>query len=363
MRTIAPLCSGLALLVWCTVPTAASAAPNKRKGHAASAKKTDGRSAAKPEASGGDDPLQKQLEWEAKLLGPSSEKKIDHAKIQKLQAEELARREKQEKLEKERKEREAALAASRKDVATPSTRDVPTIEETATAPVPAKPVEKHDDAFVDKLLKSDRPITKKRASAGPDEVDDLLKQAKDDKKAGHKSRSDGVDELLATADKQAPIITSEPKVEAPEPVSAEAAARESALKAIAAAKAQEELQRGRNKRPAVPDAAVLRAQAQTGRPSMMLAAPEKSDWTDPFEADGSKGATGRSRKAGMGGDSAAPASANRPAAGRRPPAARPPSEGGGWHDPFENSGGSKRPAAKPAKPAGKSRQGWKDPFA
>lgn len=361
MRTIAPLCSGLALLVWCTVPTAALAAP-KRKSHATVAKKPEPKADAPKD---GDDPLQKQLEWEAKVLGPSSEKKIDHAKIQRLQAEELARREKQEKLEKERKEREAALAAQRKDVAAPSTREVPTIEETATAPVPAKPVEKHDDAFVDKLLKNDRPLPKKKVSAGPDEVDDLLKHAKEEKKSVRKSRSDGVDELLATADKQAPIVTSAPKAEAPEPVSAEAAAREAALKAIAAAKAQEELQRGRSKKPVIPDAAVLRAQAQAqpaARPSMILAAPEKSDWTDPFDADASKStASARNRRAG--GERGAPMLNNRPAAGRRPPAAHPPTEGGGWHDPSENNGGAKRPAAKPTKPAGKSRQGWKDPFA
>src|SRR4051812_26191609 len=96
----------------------ASAAPPKAK--AAGGQK---------EISADDKGLQKQMDWENKLLGPNTEKKIDLAKIQKLQAEEAARREKQQKVDAEKKEREAALAAQRKDVRSPSTRDVPNIEE------------------------------------------------------------------------------------------------------------------------------------------------------------------------------------------------------------------------------------------
>jgi len=132
------------------------------------------------ELSSSDDALDKQMDWENKILGPNAEKKIDLAKIQKLQAEEMARREKQEKIDradKERKEREeAAAAAAKRNVKAAGTHDVPEIEE--APPPPKQPVEKHDDAFVDHLLKDKGGTKKKSAAQTNDAVDELLNASK-----------------------------------------------------------------------------------------------------------------------------------------------------------------------------------------
>src|SRR3569623_1229297 len=82
-------------------------------GTAIAAPKAKAQKKSAKELSSSDDALDKQMDWENKILGPNAEKKIDLAKLQTLQAEEMARREKQEKIdraEKERKEREAAAA-------------------------------------------------------------------------------------------------------------------------------------------------------------------------------------------------------------------------------------------------------------
>src|SRR3569623_950314 len=84
-------------------------------GTANAAPKAKAQKKSAKELSSSDDALDKQMDWENKILGPNAEKKIDLAKLQTLQAEEMARREKQEKVdraEKERKEREAAAAAA-----------------------------------------------------------------------------------------------------------------------------------------------------------------------------------------------------------------------------------------------------------
>ena len=72
----------------------------------------------------------------------------------------------------------AAKEAAQRNVHAPSSREVPEIQE---APPPPK-AEKHDDAFVDKLLK-EKGLPKKKASVTNDEVDELLNQAKQDKPA------------------------------------------------------------------------------------------------------------------------------------------------------------------------------------
>ena len=331
------------------------------------------------EISSTEDALQKQLDWENKILGPNTEKKIDLAKIQKLQAEETARREKQEKIdkvEKERRDREAEkAAAAQRNVRAPSTRDMPEIEE---AP-PPKPVEKHDDAFVDKLLKDKGVSKKKSVAATNDDVDQLLNQAKVEKSpaAGGKAKggkSDSVDQLLATADKQPTIKTTTKRPSATdEPVSAEAAAREAAMKAIAAATAKNEEERNRNRKPVVPDAAVLRARAEASAranpaldpPSRSATAPTKASWSDPFAAESDPPSSKRSKvttsvrppspSEDLGGDVAPPPSSKR--------------GGASWKDPFETGGGSAPPAPRsrtgsPAKgKKAKHPANWKDPFA
>lgn len=368
-----------------------------------------------------DDGLQKQMDWENKLLGPNTEKKIDLVKIQKLQAEETARREKQDKLdrvERDRKEREAALAAQRRDVKAPSSREVPAVVE---APVPARPVEKHDDAFVDKLLKDGKSgySSKKRPTVSNDDVDELLAKAKQDKGASIAPRpakggkTDSVDQLLATADKQQAIKTTTKKPSDAEPVSAELAARESALKAMALAATKAQQDRDRSKRLSIPDAAMLRAPQQTASredsPAVPARAPatapragaredrDESDngaearrevadhggWKDPFASEPASPPRG----AKISSTTVVPASV-RPASGaRHAPAFRPtgddgdpaPASAGGkgaagasdWKDPFDSAGGvdgagtKARPAspkAKPAKPR-KRPPHWKDPFA
>lgn len=325
------------------------------------------------ELSSSDDALDKQMDWENKILGPNAEKKIDLAKIQKLQAEEMARREKQDKVDradKERKEREeAAAAAAKRNVKAAGSHDVPEIEE--TPPPPKQPVEKHDDAFVDRLLKDKSSGKKKSAAQTNDAVDELLNASKPDKpvasaKTGRSGKSDSVDQLLATADKEPTIKTTVHKSQAEEePVSAEAAAREAAMKAIAAAAAKNDA--NRSKRPVIPDAAVLRARAEASAranpPPPSRSAPpaaSKAAWSDPFATDNPP--------------TDYPSKKSRVSTSVRPPEVDPPpptsgrrgsSRGGNWKDPFDaGQGGGGSPRSKPAKgKPSKHPPNWKDPFA
>ena len=183
--------------------------------------------------------------------------------------------------------------------------------------------------------------------------------------------------MLATADKQAGIKTTARKpVDVPEPVSAEAAAREATLKAIAAAAAKAQEERARNRRPAVPDAAMLRAQqVSVTRPQAdrTKATPARAaTWADPFAADGASGAGSHGR--GKNTPTAALPASSRgvSTAGRHAPPASRPARKRQWHlaDPFDSAGGGgaakPRPAPGKAAPAarpGKHAPNWKDPFA
>jgi|GEM_PF-2200810 len=365
---------GLALSV--TLPCvslAAGPALAARKGKPAPASPAAKKSAQ--ELSSTDDALQKQMDWENKILGPNTEKKIDLAKIQKLQAEETARRERQEKIdrvEREKKERElAAKEAAQRNVQAPSSREMPEIQE---APPPPKPAEKHDDAFVDKLM-TGKGLPKKKVATN-DDVDELLKATKQEKPAqvGGKSKGgDTVDQLLATADKQPSIKTTAKRpVATDEPVSAEAASREAAMKAIAAATAKAEEDRNRNRKPVIPDAAILRARAEANAranpPSPLrpaAASTAKAGWSDPFAADADSPVSSKRGKV---------SATVRPPAPDLEPQPSPSKRGnrlggsGGWKDPFDagDAPSRARPSA-PAKaaPAGKSKHpaNWKDPFA
>lgn len=329
------------------------------------------------EISSTDDALQKQMDWENKILGPTTEKKIDLAKIQKLQADETARREKQEKIDKvdrERKDRElAAKEAAQRNVKAAGSHEVPEIQE---APPPPKPAEKHDDAFVDKLM-TGKNLPKKKAAATNDDVDELLRAAKQEKPtqvAGKSKGGDGVDALLATADKQPTIKTTTKRPTASdEPVSAEAASREAAMKAIAAASAKADEERNRNKRPAIPDAAILRARAEANaranppspmRSASASASSSKPGWNDPFAAEAESPVSSKRGKV---------SATVRPPAPELEPAPAPSKRGGrsgaaGWKDPFDagdSAPARSRPAPAKAAPAGKSKHpaNWKDPFA
>lgn len=375
MRSMFCLPSALAIaLLWASPALAAprsksasGAKDNSKDGAKDSARRTG------KEISTDDRALDKQMDWEAKVLGPNTVKKIDLAKIQKLQAEELARREKQEKIDqadKDRKEREAAAAeAAQRNVKAPSTREVPAIPE----PAPAKPVEKHDDAFVDKLLTGKG--EKKKVAVSDDDVDQLLNKVKQEKSPGAagkgRGKADNVDQLLATADKQASIKTTVRKpAEANEAVSAEAAAREATLKAIAAAAAQAQEERAR-KRPAIPDGAVMRAQGAAARSPDQApkASASRAGWNDPFASDGASTGSSKARSKGTPATTV-PAASSRPpagAAGRHPPATRP-SGNDTWKDPFDSGGGGAKPRNAPSKAAPAARPGkhppnWKDPFA
>ena len=366
---------GLALL-W---PSSGWSAPKSKSTDGAESKSESKKTTKEISA---DDGFQKQMDWENKLLGPNTEKKIDLAKIQKLQAEETARREKQEKLdkvEKERKEREAALAAQRQDVKAPSTREVPSVEE---APPPPKPVEKHDDAFVDKLLKDGKSGEHKHAAVSNDDVDQLLNKVKQDNGATitpkpKSGRADSVDQLLATADKQQAIKTTARKPAEAEPVSAEAAAREATLKAIAAAAAKAEEERNRNRRPAIPDAAMLAhrqpaAEVVREAPPAPRALPVKETpvvaapapaaqaataWKDPFANEAPVAPARRAKVSAT----IAPATSRHGAAGRHAPSTRPAGNDTA-QDPFEGGGANKARPAAPKKSRKRSAH-WKDPFA
>ena len=359
--------TGLALVIGMSFAT------SHGTGTAWAAPKAKAQKKSAKELSSSDDALDKQMDWENKILGPNTEKKIDLAKIQKLQAEETARREKQDKIdraEKERKEREeAAAAAAKRNVKAAGTHDVPDIEE--APPPPKQPVEKHDDAFVDKLLKDKGGTKKKSAVQTNDDVDELLNASKQEKPAvaAKRGKSDSVDQLLATADKEPTIKTTVHKSAAEEePVSAEAAAREAAMKAIAAAAAKND--QNRAKRPVIPDAAVLRARADatartTPPPRSASPAAAKAAWTDPFASDNPP--------------SNYPSKKSRVSTSVRPPDVDPPPPptsgrrgssrsggGGNWKDPFDaGEGGGSAPRSKPGKPAkpAKHPPNWKDPFA
>ena len=331
------------------------------------------------ELSSSDDALQKQMDWEDKVLGPNTEKKIDLAKIQKLQAEETARRERQEKIdrvEKEKREREAEkAAAAQRNVRAPSSREVPEIEEAPLLSL--KPAEKHDDAFVDHLLKDKGASKKKSAAVTNDEVDQLLNASKPDKQAGRTKggRTDSVDQILSTADKEPSIktVTKRPTL-ADEPVSAEAAAREAAMKAIAAAAAKNEEERNRNKRPVVPDAAVLRARAEaqaranpTPPSAPSRSGATKASWNDPFANEPDD--VPRSSKGSKVTTSVRPPSPSDDLDGD--PAPAPPAKRAGgpsWKDPFDGGGSTTPSRRTKARKSGSARKAkhpanWKDPFA
>jgi hypothetical protein len=364
---------GLALTM--TLPCMSLAAGDAFAAPKGKAAANPGAKKSSKEISSTDDALQKQMDWENKILGPNTEKKIDLAKIQKLQAEETARREKQEKIDKvdrEKKERElAAKEAAQRNVKAAGTHEVPEIQE---APPPPKPVEKHDDAFVDKLMTGKGSPKKKAATATNDDVDELLRAAKQEKSApvaGKGKGGDGVDALLASADKQPTIKTTTKRPTASdEPVSAEAASREAAMKAIAAATAKAEEDRNRNRKPVIPDAAVLRARAEANaraNPSPMRSASASSSkpgWNDPFASEAESPVSSKRGKVSATVRPPAPDLEPAPAPSKR--GAR--SGGAGWKDPFDagDSAPSRaRPAAPAKAPAGKSKHpaNWKDPFA
>jgi hypothetical protein len=313
---------------------------------------------AKNVAPADDGNLQNTLSWEDKVMGPETNKKIDLKKIEELQAKEKARREKAEKDDKERREREAAQAAQRKDVAAPATKEV----EVEEAPVPVKPAVKHDDAFVDKLM-NDKGGPKKKVSQGPDDVDQLLAKVKDNKGgAPAAKKNDSVDQLLTSAEKQPTRTT----VTRPSPAlqttkSDEEAAREEALRALAAAQAKLAADRAKQRQqPAVPDAAVLKARMAAENGEAAAPAPKKAaptltttstpasassdSWSDPFTTTDSPRGHKGALKHGKG-----------PANGAK----------GGWGDPFDSGGGKARPGGKAAGKGQKKTKdpNWSDPFA
>jgi len=339
---VACLCVPSAMAVSWT--TSAVAAPHRAKKVAATTKAAP----AKAKTASDDGNIQNTLSWEDKVMGPETNKKIDLKKIEELQAKEMARREKAEKEDKERREREAAQAAQRKDVAAPASKEV-VVEE---APVPVKPAVKHDDAFVDKLM-NDKGGPKKKVSQGPDDVDDLLAKVKDKPAPGApKGRNDSVDQLLTSAEKQPTRTT----VTRPSPAmqttkSDEEAAREEALRALAAAQAKLAADRARQKQQlAVPDAAVLKARA-------MAADNDGSAKKTTLTTTSSPAAGSDAFNDSFGNDSHNGGSVKH---GKTPAGAK-----SGWGDPFDAGGGKNKPAGKANGKGQKKTKdpNWNDPFA
>jgi hypothetical protein len=131
------------------------------------------------------DNISKQFQWEEKVVGPNDDKKIDHEKIARIQAQ-ARKDEEAHKNEPTVKKTERA-----KGVAAPSTASLPTMDiekpaaPAATAPRPAKA----------------KPVAEARPR---DSLDNLLDSEKDTGGSGSRSskaKANPLDQLLAVDDK------------------------------------------------------------------------------------------------------------------------------------------------------------------
>jgi len=133
------------------------------------------------------DNISKQFQWEEKVVGPNDDKKIDHEKIARIQAQ--ARKD-----EEARKNEPTVKKTERaKGVAAPSTASLPTMDiekpaaPAASAPRPAKA----------------KPVAEARPR---DSLDNLLDSEKDTSSGGStrsssKAKANPLDQLLAVDDK------------------------------------------------------------------------------------------------------------------------------------------------------------------
>ena len=348
--------------------------------------------------------INKQMQWEDKVMGSNSAKKAELAKIARAAA--ITRAAEQAAAEKGAaapppppaasapKPSKMAVAlpalpdegATRKDDHGGKAREVsPALSTTAAAAsVPApRPA---DDKFIDKILASDG--KKRVASRSSDgELEQLLTKESDKPGAKRKGkRKDMVDDLLENAGKNTPppaIAKSgaEANAEALEGLPTPPPLQHVAVKKAAPVKRDDgiiHVVQGANY--AIPMSTTARpapvasaAPAAKAEPRAEPTTTKGAAWTDPF-ADKAP-----SRRVAAAAPAPTPRVESAPAAAAPPPrAVRPtPSSSEDWKDPFAepDSARSKRPPApvpakvetKPAKadppPAKPAAPGWKDPFA
>ncbi|HXI60305.1 MAG TPA: hypothetical protein VNO55_29775 [Polyangia bacterium] len=406
----AALCSVL-VVAGMAIPGAFAAGP---KGKAAAAKKA----AASPAAAAADAAkkkpaelliddraINKQMQWEDKVMGSNAAKKAELAKIARAQA--ITKAAEQAAAEKAASAPPPPPVAS-KPATAKSTVALPALPDEgdakngksdhgakgreispklatqeASAPVPAaKPA---DDKFIDKLL-SNEGSAKKRAgakAANDNELEQLL--AKEVEKPGAKRKTKGgkrdvVDNLLENAGKPgdpatAPKTGKTPGWEAMEPLPTPPPLAPVAVKKQAAAKHDDgviHVVQGANY--SIPSPA--RATAAPPPSPPVDNAPKAAGWKDPF-ADNPAGARRvASASPTPAASRAAPATARvekAPAVMPPPPA---PAHAAGWKDPFADSPEqNKTKHAAPSEPKAEPKRkqpveapahnpaGWKDPFA
>jgi hypothetical protein len=183
--------------------------------HTARAADAKGKAAAKKKSAvellTDDRAMNKQLQWEDKVMGPDSKR----AELDKIARGRAITEAASEKAERDKEKQAAAPAPKPKkaEVALPSLPDEKrskdndkshvaispklATDEAATPPPPSKPA---DDKFIDKLLKDEQTSHKKKTSADDKELEHLLAGAKD-KPTGRRNRADQVDDLIKSADK------------------------------------------------------------------------------------------------------------------------------------------------------------------
>jgi hypothetical protein len=129
------------------------------------------------------DNISKQFQWEEKVVGPNDDKKIDHAKIARIQAQ-ARKDEEAHKNEPTVKKTERAKGVAAPSSATLPTMDIEKPAATAAAPRQAKP----------------KPVAEARPR---DSLDNLLDSEKDTGGSARssKAKANPLDQLLAVDDK------------------------------------------------------------------------------------------------------------------------------------------------------------------
>jgi hypothetical protein len=349
--------------------------------------------------------INKQMQWEDKVMGSNAAKKAELAKIARAQA--ITKAAEQAAAEKAASAPPPPPAAS-KPVTAKSTVALPSLPDegdakngkndhgargreispklaTQEAAAPVPPTKPADDKFIDKLLSNEGGAKKRSGAkaANDNELEQLL--AKEAEKPGAKRKAKGgkrdvVDNLLENAGKPGESATAAKTSktagwEAMEPLPTPPPLAPVAVKKQAAAKRDDgviHVVQGANY--SVPSPA--RAAATPAPPSPADSAPKAAGWKDPF-ADNPAGAR---RVASASPTPAASRSAPATPRVEKVPAVMPPpsapAHAAGWKDPFADSpeqNKTKHVAPSEAKSESKRKQpveapahnpaGWKDPFA
>ena len=342
--------------------------------------------------------INKQMQWEDKVMGSNSAKKAELAKIARAAA--ITKAAEQAAAERAAaapppapaaapKSNKTAVAlptlpdegTARRDDRAGKTREISPALSTASASAPVPAAKPADDKFIDKILASDG---RKRVSARSDgELEQLIKDKSGAKPKG--KRKDMVDDLLENAGRNAPAPAipksgNELTAEALEPLPTPPPLQHQAIKKVAPVKRDDgiiHVVQGANyaipmsssrPTPAPAPSSIAKVDPRVESPP-----PKSAAWSDPFADKPSP------RRVAAAAPVTSPRIENAapPAApGPRPVRTAPPSAES-WKDPFAepDSGRSKRQSPPPAKgeakpsdkgepaPAKPASPGWKDPFA